>query len=124
MCVGTDATTAGDNFDTGHPLYQAIARMAEIRQSNEVIRRGRLLTRYAGNEESVLVISRIDEASGDEVLIAFNAENVARQLNVEVDGRNTRWEALWGECGTSSAAVGTFALDIPAHGFVVCRAVR
>jgi len=122
--VGTDATTAGDNFDTGHPLYQAIARMAEIRQSNEVIRRGRLLTRYAGNEESVLVISRIDEAAGDEVLIAFNAENVARQLNVEVDGRNTRWEALWGECGTSSAAIGTFALDIPAHGFVVCRAVR
>ena len=122
--VGTDATTAENNFDTTHPLYQAIARMAEIRQSNEVIRRGRLLTRYAGNEESVLVISRIDEASGDEVLIAYNAENVSRQLNVEVDGRNTRWEPLWGECQTRSAAVGTFALDIPAHGFVVCRAVR
>lgn len=122
--VGTDATTADNNFDTSHPLYQAIAQMAAIRQDNQVIRRGRLLTRYAGNEESVLVISRIDEASGDEVVIAFNAEDEARQLNVEVDGRNTSWEALWGECAGQSAAVGTVALDIPARGFVVCRAQR
>lgn len=122
--VGTDATTADNNFDTSHPLYQAIAQMAAIRQGNQVLRRGRLLTRYASNEESVLVISRIDEASGDEVLIAFNAENEARQLNVEVDGRNTRWEALWGNCAEQSAAPGTVALDIPARGFVVCRAQR
>ena len=122
--VGTNATTAGNNFDMEHPLYQAIARMAEIRQANDVVRRGRLLTRYAGNEESVLVISRIDEVSGDEVLIAYNAEDESRQINVEVDGRNTRWEALWGECGGRSAAVGTYSLNIPARGFVVCRAVR
>lgn len=122
--VATDATTADENFDTDHPLYRAIAEMAGVRQGHEVLRRGRHLTRYAGHEDSVYVMSRIDEASGDEVVIAYNAEDVPLSMNIEVDGRNLRWESLMGECADASPAPGSYAVVVPPLDFIVCRAVR
>lgn len=122
--IATDATTADNNFDTSHPLYQSFRQMADIRQSNTVLRRGRQLTRYAGNEDSVFVMSRIDEASGEEILIAFNAEADALDLNVEVDGRNTRWESLVGQCAERSAAPGTYRVNVAPFDFIVCRATQ
>jgi len=119
--IATDATTADENFDTTHPLYRAIAEMAEVRQGNQTLRRGRPYTRYAGNEESVFVMSRLDEATGEEFIIAYNAETEPRALNIEVDGRNTQWESVMGACEARSAAPGTYALSIPPLDFVICR---
>ncbi len=42
--IGTDATPADDNFDTTHPLYQALADMAAVRDDNLALRRGAQIT--------------------------------------------------------------------------------
>ena len=38
--IGTDATTAQDNFDTSHPLYQDIAALSTLRKNNPALADG------------------------------------------------------------------------------------
>ena len=120
--IGTDATTAGDNFDTGHPLFQAIAGMAAIRQDHTTLRHGEQRVRHADNEHGIFVLSRIDHATGEEIIIGFNAETEPHTLNISVDGTSTQWTALHGDCAPSSPAPGSLQLTLPALGYVVCRA--
>jgi len=119
--IATDATTADDNFNTGHPLYIAISEMAAIRQGNIALRRGEQVTRYADHEDSVLVLSRLMSDRGEEILIAFNAESEAVSLNVTVDGASMQWQSLSGACELASTASGSYAVNIPAYGYVICR---
>jgi len=145
--IGTDATPAEDNFDTGHPLYQAIADMAAVRTSERALRRGTQLVRHfdspqdagaggmfansADSEEGagepvathggLFVISRIDEETGAEVVVAFNANEVERSANIAVDGRSLGWTALSGACAGEAAAPGSYAVTVPALSYVVCR---
>lgn len=145
--IGTDATPADNNFDPSHPLYQAIAEMARIRTSERALRRGSQLVRHfdspqdAGSQgmfansadvaedesEAVsthgglFVISRIDEESGTEVVVAFNANEVSRSANVVVDGRSLAWTSRSGTCSPTASAPGSYAVEVPALSFVVCR---
>ncbi len=119
--VGTDASTAERNFDREHPLYQAIASMAELRQTHRTLRRGEQIVRHADNEDSLLVMSRVDYETGEEYVIAYNGETAAQTIRVEVDGRAGGWESLAGVCPMAGNASGTLALDIPALDYVVCR---
>jgi glycosidase len=120
--VGTDATTADENFDTDHPLYRAIAQMAELRQSHTTLRRGHQRVRHAGHETSTLVMSRIDAAAGEEYIVAFNGATEAVSLDVAVDGRSLTWESLSGECAGTAGAPGSYTVEIPPLDFIVCRA--
>jgi glycosidase len=122
--VGTDATPADNNFDTEHPLYQAIADMAAVRTNEPALRRGAQYVRVAEEEGGLFVISRIDEESGVEVVAAFNADETARTGFVEVDGLSMNWTALSGECGSSSSAPGSYEIEVPALDFIVCRSQR
>ncbi len=145
--IGTDATPADDNFDPSHPLYQAIAEMAQIRTSERALRRGSQLVRHfdspqdagsqgmfansadvaEGESEAVsthgglFVISRIDEESGTEVVAAFNANEVSRSANIAVDGRSLEWTSRSGACAPNASAPGSYAVEVPALSFVVCR---
>ena len=38
--IGTDATTAQANFNRRHPLYRAIARLAEVTRDHRALRNG------------------------------------------------------------------------------------
>ena len=122
--VGSDLTPADNNFDTTHPLYQAIAQMAGIRQSHAALRRGVQRIRHAGHEDSTLVLSRFDADTGEEIVIAFNAETEARTFHIAVDGQSTSWESLAGTCTPTSPAPASYTLTVPPLDFVVCRAPR
>ncbi|WP_291845097.1 alpha-amylase family glycosyl hydrolase [Maricaulis sp.] len=120
--VGTEATTADRNFDPDHPLYRAIAEMAALRQTHRTLRRGEQIVRHADHEDSVLVMSRVDYDRGEEFVIAYNGEAVARDIRVEVDGRASAWDSLAGACPMISDAPGTLSLSIPPLDYVICRA--
>jgi glycosidase len=146
--IGTDATPADENFDPSHPLYQAIAEMAAVRTGEPALRRGVQLVRHfdesadqggggmfaasdadAGDARAdapstqggLFVISRIDEDSGAEVVVAFNANEVERSANIAVDGRSLAWTGLSGACALNASAPGSYAVEVPALSFVVCR---
>ncbi len=121
--IGTDATTADENFDTDHPIYRAVAELAAIRSAHPVLRRGEQRVRHADLDAGVLAVSRINPETGEEYLVAFNAEDGAQDLNVIVDGAARRFEAVAGECAPEPNAAASYPVSIPARGFVICRTV-
>ena len=70
--LGTDATTAVANFDTGHPLYTHIAGLAALREAHPALTDGTQVNRFASDEAGLFVVSRIDRESGVEYLVAVN----------------------------------------------------
>lgn len=122
--VGTDATTADRNFDTAHPLFLAIAGMADLRQSHAGLRHGRQIIRHSDRDGGLFVVSRFDPVSGSEYVIAFNAEAEERNVSVSVDGRSAEWHSGHGLCQTQSPAPGSYRLTVPAMDYVVCYSPR
>ena len=105
--IATDATTAESNFDTEHPLYLAIKSFADIRKREPAIRRGEQVTRLAHREDSLFAFSRIDYDAGTEIVVAINAEDHAKEINIAVDGRASVFSALLGQCRVNATAPGS-----------------
>jgi glycosidase len=122
--VGSDRTNAQDNYDTNHPLFRAIAQMSAMRRAERTLRRGEQILRHADEKGGVHVLSRIDRAAGEEIVIAFNSEAQPRTLNIVVEPDSKTWTALHGVCAPQSNATTSYAISIPALDFVVCKSKR
>ena len=71
--IGTDATTAQNNFDSGHPIYRALKSLAELRQSETALRRGVFVPEYFVEDSALFAFSRQDAESGEKVLVVINS---------------------------------------------------
>ncbi len=120
--VGTDKTTADDNFDTGHPIYLALSNMAKLRAANVALRRGDQIVRLAEHDGGVLALSRLGDEGG-EILLVFNTRAEARTLNVVVDARSAAFETLHGNCPLKPVATGVVEVSLAPLSYAVCRAV-
>ncbi|GAB4472023.1 MAG: alpha-amylase family glycosyl hydrolase [Erythrobacter tepidarius] len=119
--LGTDATTAAENFDTAHPLYRLIAELAAARRASPALRRG--LSQVRAFEEAgpgLLAVERHDPASGQRVLLAFNTGATALSRPIEVSYRAQRIAPLLGQCPAALAAPGTLRIALEPFGFAAC----
>ena len=121
--LGPPSSANADHFDTAHPLYRAIAEMANLRQSEDALRRGRQIIRAAGDKPGLLAISRI-APSGGEVLAVFNTSTAPISARTVVAPRSDRWTSLHGACAPHSAATGSYAVEVPPLDFLVCKAAK
>ena len=120
--LGTDATTAGDNFDTAHPLYVLIRELAAMRTGSPALRRGLTTVRGFDHEgPGLLAVERHDEENGQRVLAAFNTSDQAITRDIEVDYGARKLTSLSGECPATPTAPGSVQLTIPAFGWAVCE---
>ncbi|MFU8878685.1 MAG: alpha-amylase family glycosyl hydrolase, partial [Wenzhouxiangellaceae bacterium] len=81
--IGTQATTAEDNFNPEHPIYRAIAEMARVYHDHPVLRRGRQETLSADPEPGLLALKK---SLGDQtalLLFNFSTEPLTRSLNID-----------------------------------------
>jgi glycosidase len=120
--LGTSATTAQSNFDPKHPLYQEIANLARIRTSHRALTRGLQLIRYSSDKPGLFAVSRLDPASGREMVLLFNTSTQPIREHVRVETRSKEFEALAGPCPAKTDAPGTITADLPALGYSVCYA--
>jgi glycosidase len=120
--VGTQATTANDNFNPDHPLYRAIARLAKIRRDTPALSRGATLLRAASDKPGLFAVSRFDPDTGREVLVAFNTSAAPLSGHVAVDPASGGFTSLAGTCPAAPSAPGSLALSLPAFGYAVCAA--
>lgn len=120
--LGTDATTAQSNFDTNHPIYREIAKLARVRTSNPAMTRGRQVIRFASEKPGLFAVSRFDSADGHEVLVVFNTSTQPIEQNVRVETRSAQFTVLAGNCPTSAVAPGSVRVSVPALGYAVCDA--
>ncbi len=120
--IGTDATTADENYDMQHPLYQTIAALSGIRREHAALRRGRQLIRAYGDEPGLFAVSRFDPATDAEYVIMFNTSDQAIAGHVEVGYDSRAFSALYGVCTAEVAAPASLGYALPAFGTAICMA--
>jgi pullulanase-type alpha-1,6-glucosidase len=126
--IGTGATTADDNFDISHPIYQALGDYAGVYQAHKALRSGAQIHRFSTDGPGIYAFSRIDRDEKIEYLVAFNDAETASQASVPTFyGAGQQFDLLYAEGGSASASLttdadGNLALDVPALGFVIYQA--
>lgn len=118
--LGTDATTAADNFDIAHPLYRTIAQLAQIRRTHPALSRGRQIVRNTAEQPGLLAISRLDPVSGQEFVVIFNTANQPIKASVEVGANVTAMVPVLGACPASTSAPGQLKVELAAFDFMIC----
>ena len=119
--VGTKATHAQDNFAQEHPIYGAIAQLSKMRTGAPALRRGKTIVRNYSEKPGLFAFSRIDEDSGEEVLIVANTSNAPLAANVEIDPRATILSSMHGTCPIAPSAPGAVTITLPPFEYMVCR---
>lgn len=122
--IGTKATTAVSNFDMAHPLYVLVKQLSAARAQSAALRSGRQVTRFASPKPGLFAASRLDPATGREVLVVFNTSNQPLQANVVVDAKSARFRSLVGPCAGTVREPGSYRVVLPAFGFAACAATE
>jgi len=119
--VGSDATTAQDNFDPAHPLYRLIADLAQARTASPALRRGLTTVRaFAEAGPGLLAVERHDPASGQRIIALFNTGESPLSQSIEVSYAARGVTSLVGPCPAALAAPGSVKVSLPAFGFAAC----
>lgn len=122
--IGTDATTAESNFDTGHPMYTTIRDLARLRSTYPALADGAQLHRYASDSAGVFAVSRIDAEEDREHVVALNNATTARTVTFGTEMRRGTFKQVWPASRASlrSDAEGRLTVTVPPLSAVVWRA--
>jgi glycosidase len=124
--LATDATTADDNFDINHPIYQSFAQYADIFYRYPALRRGEQQTVFQADNNPIFAVSRtmknneLDKnanASNQTLLIAFNTSDKTAKANLELNGANYRLVA--GKGNLMTKLKDKESLELPPLSFVI-----
>jgi glycosidase len=122
--LGTDATTAEENFDAGHPIYRHLADLASLRDAHPALADGAQIHRYASDAAGVYAFSRIDADEQVEYVVAANNADDARTVTFDTFNPRTTLQGLW-PAGTEKVRTddeGRVTVTVPAASAVVWRA--
>jgi glycosidase len=120
--LGTQATTATSSFNTNHPLYRLIAELSKIRLAHPALLHGAQLVRAAGKTPGLFAVSRIDPATGGEILVAFNTSTSELDERVLVNASSAHFSALHGNCAATADAPGSYRIRLAPLDFAICAA--
>ncbi len=117
--IGTDNSHAVDNYAQDHPIYSHIARLSKIRLASGALRRGSTIVRNHGEKPGLFAFSRIDEASGEEVVVVVNTSDQPVTGNFELNPASTTFSPLHGTCPTLNAP-GSASVSLQPLDYVIC----
>ncbi len=126
--IGTDATTADDNFDPSHPIYQALAGYGQVYQDHLALRRGAQIHRFSTSAPGIYAFSRIERTEKVEYLVAFNnAETVSQATVPTFYPGGDRFDLVLAEGGSAPVSLtpganGELTVTVPPLGFVIYQA--
>jgi glycosidase len=117
--IGTDNTHAVDNYAQDHPIYSHIASLSKIRMASAALRRGSTIVRNHGEKPGLFAFSRIDESSGEEVVVVVNTSDQPVTGNFELNPLSTSFAPLHGTCPTLNAP-GSASVSLQPLDYVIC----
>ena len=127
--IGTDATTTDDNFDSSHPIYQALSSYAGIYQAHPALRRGAQIHRVSVAGPGVYAFSRIERAEKVEYIVAFNnAKSASNAATPTFYPAGVQFDLIYSEGGGSvpttltTGADGSLPVSVPPLGLVIYKA--
>ncbi len=110
--VGSPPVGKGSSFDvTDNPIEAELKKLSAVRDAYPALSTGASIIRHASG--AVLVVSRIDFATGHEVLTAFNSGTTSATVKVAVATPSSSWQLAYGG-GSVAASGATVSLAIPA----------
>lgn len=96
--IGTSRSTAEENFDRAHPLFQAFSRMAQLYHSEPGLRRGQQQVVYAADKPGLLILRRSEAATstapGSSYLVVINTAEKTQTLNLDQAELAGDWQPL------------------------------
>ena len=120
--IGTKATTAIDNFDTQHPLYQTLSELSGIRLTHQSLRSGVQINRLLDNDKRVYGFSRVNlDAESDhfmqDYLLVFNLSEKTQDVSIRDDGLS--YEHVAG--ASVNAGSGQLHFNLPPYSYSIVR---
>jgi glycosidase len=83
--IGTRQTTADNNFNQRHPIYQSLQKFARLRAEHKALQTGVHQNRLIDNVNRIVAFSRIDANEKIEYLAIFNMGMQTRNISIKVD---------------------------------------
>ncbi|MEO0424932.1 MAG: alpha-amylase family glycosyl hydrolase [Pseudomonadota bacterium] len=116
--LGTERTTADDNFDPQHPLYRELAHMARLYHAHGALRRGQQVLRLTELDGGVVALSR--RHAGEEYLVAVNTRDESREVRVVVGPESREWRSVHGVCPHAVDATASLSLRLAPFAYTIC----
>jgi glycosidase len=110
------------SFDRQHPIYREIAELAALRAAHGALRHGPQVVRNYSEKPGLFAVSRLDQTTGHEIVIAFNTSAAPLTARVEVNTNSQRFSSLLGACADTAVAPGSYEVTLAPLDFVVCAA--
>jgi len=122
--IGTDATTAVENFDASHPLYTSIAALAKLGKDHPALRDGAQQHRLSGSGPGVYAFSRIDRGQQREYVVALNNAETEQAAAIPTYSAGMRFTRVYGgdAAAATTDAAKRLTLTVPPLSAVVYRA--
>jgi glycosidase len=123
--IGSDSTTAKDNFNQQHPLYKTLSALSTTRLTHSSLYQGEHIHRLADNNQQLYAFSRVDYQPSSpnfmhDYLIVFNFSNQPRVT--EIDAQGLTYTAIDGV--TPIAKNETITFSLPPNSYSVTRSTK
>ena len=80
------------------------------------------MVRAAGKTPGLFAVSRLDPATGGEILVAFNTSTSKLDERVLVNASSAHFSALYGSCAANADAPGSYRVRLEPLDFAICAA--
>ncbi|MDX6739383.1 alpha-amylase family glycosyl hydrolase [Actinocorallia sp. A-T 12471] len=121
--IGTASTHARDNFDTKHPLYTGIRKLADLTSAHPALRDGAQIERIS--DGNVYAYSRIDPDENVEYVVAVNSGKAPAKVKIPTFSANTQFTGVYGTTErTTTARDKVLTVTVPPLQAVVLKAGR
>jgi alpha-amylase len=119
--LGTDATHATDNFNTGHPLYAKIRELAQLTREHPALRDGAHQHRYASDGPGIYAFSRTEAKDQREYVVALNNSEEPQTAAVPTYIAKRNYSLIYGDAAENSktSADGKLTVTVPPLSAVV-----
>jgi hypothetical protein len=122
--VGSPPIGKGSSFDVANPLETTLHDLGALRDAQPGLGNAWTTVRYA--KGGVLVVSRVDPATKQEYVAAFNNTGASAGVAVPTSTPSTTWSAVYGSAlgivPPRSDANGRISIVLPALGAVLLKA--
>lgn len=122
--IGTIDTTADDNFNPSHPLYQTLLDYSAVYTTHAALRYGAQIHRYSEGGAGIYAFSRIDNGEKVEYVVVLNNSTSADSASIPTWSLNTQFTPIYPTGGAVITTTGTgeLAVNVPALSVTIYRA--
>ena len=110
--VGSPPIGTGSSFAVvDNPIESQLRTLSALRDANPALSTGASVVRYSRG--AVLVVSRIDFATGKELVTAFNNGDSPARVTVQTATPGATWNVLFGTGAATAGAGSSISLTLP-----------